>query len=578
MKRITLLLTAGILMMGMTAMAQNPEKEQRRMRREINATESEMRQEANEISREARREANELNRDTRRNWNEKTNATKAEMRHMKHNMKRHEREMAKMGNCGCKGKESVKILAPQSTRIGDMVNFDFFLNYDKIFLTPREQFVVTPYITDGSDMMYMPPVVFIGERCYKKMMRKDGMAFGMELTELQPYEVVVMTKKDMRERRREMRKMEAEWIANSGNTVEYETQFPYQGWMDGSDIKLHHALTSCKAVKYEYTSQLATLYNPMPPQVMFIVPEVEVVKARSESMTARLVFKVNKTNIDPNIFNNSTELSDIYKFTDKIINNPDIKVTGVKLMGYASPEGPYNLNAKLSIGRVDALKELLMKKYPSIKPAMYTVNNVPEDWDSVRRWVAKSDLEFRDQVINIIDNYDPDKRDAKIRALDKGFTYNYLLKNVYPGLRRAVYTIDYTVMPFTVEQGKVVMVTNPQYLSLNEYYQIAMSYPMDSDEYMEVMEMAVRYFPNDPVANNNMAAMALQNNNLPMARIYLERIMNFPGAQNNIGVLKALEGDMEAAKAYFQKSWDMTGSKEAQYNLNNISSLRQTSK
>lgn len=562
MKKITLLLAAGILILGMTATAQNPEKDQRQMRRDAN----EMNREANEI----RREADEMNRESQ-----------SEMRQMKQ-MKHHHAKMAnkKMANkkdACCNSIESTKVLSPQSARIGDMVNLDFYLNYDKIFLNPKEQFVVTPYITNGGDMMYMPPVVFIGERCYKRMMRKGGMEFGMELTELMPYEVVVMNKKDMRERRREMRKVDAEWIASSDNTVEYETMFPYQSWMDGGKIKLHHALTNCKSLKYEYTSQLGMLYNPIPPQIMFIVPEVEVVKARSESMTARLVFKVNKTEIDPNIFNNSTELADIYNFTDKIINNPDIKVTGIKLTGYASPEGPYKLNAKLSIGRVDALKNLLMKKYTSIKSDMYTINNVPEDWDSVRRWVMKSDLEFRDKVIGIIDNYEPDQRDAKIRAIDKGFTYNYLLKNLYPGLRRAVYTIDYTVMPFTVEQGKIVIVTNPQYLSLNEFYQIAMTYPIDSEEYADVFEMAARYFPNDPVANNNMAALALQNNDLPTARIYLERIMEFAGAQNNIGVLKALEGDMEMAQKYFENAVSM-GSVEAQYNLQNISSLRKAAK
>lgn len=563
MKRITLLLSAGFLMLGMTAMAQSPEMEQRRMRHNENEAFNEVRHEAKKMMREESREQHQMTREAKR-----------EMRQMKmmHHGKMHKKGM---NSCGCPMKESVKMLSPKSTRIGDMVNLDFYLNYDKIFLNPKEQFVVTPYITNMGEMMYMPPVVFIGERCYKKMMRKGGMQFGMELTELQPYEVVVMTKKDMRERRREMRKMDAEWIATSANTVEYDTQFPYEAWMDGGDIKLHHALTNCKSVQYEYTSQLATLYNPMPPQVMFIVPEVEVVKARSESMTARLVFKVNKTNIDPNIFNNSTELADIYKFTDKIVNNPDVKVTGVKLTGYASPEGPYKNNANLSIGRVNALKDLLMKKYPGIKPDMYTINNVPEDWDSVRRWVAKSDMEYKDQIINIIDMYDPDMRDAKIRALDKSVTYNYLLKNVYPGLRRAVYTIDFTVMPFTVEQGKIVMVTNPQYLSLNEYYQIAMTYPMDSDEYAEVFEMAARYFPNDPVANNNMAALALQNNDMQSAKMYLERIMEFPGAQNNIGVWKALEGDMAAAQMYFENAMKM-GSKEAEYNLKNLSSLRQT--
>ncbi len=57
----------------------------------------------------------------------------------------------------------------------------------------------------------------------------------------------------------------------------------------------------------EYPTLVGTLYNPMPPQVMFLVPEVEVVKARSETMTARIVFQVSKTTIDMNIFDNAAE-------------------------------------------------------------------------------------------------------------------------------------------------------------------------------------------------------------------------------------------------------------------------------
>ena len=139
-------------------------------------------------------------------------------------------------------------------------------------------------------------------------------------------------------------------------------------------------------------------------------------------MTSRVVFQVNKTTVDMNIFDNAAELENIYKFTGRLTGDDKVKVTGIKLTGYASPEGSYNLNAKLSLGRVNAIRDLLQKRYPGIDKSLYTVNNVPEDWDSVRRWVAASDIRYREQVLDIIDNYAADARDAKIRALDKGYT------------------------------------------------------------------------------------------------------------------------------------------------------------
>ena len=147
-----------------------------------------------------------------------------------------------------------------------------------------------------------------------------------------------------------------------------------------------------------------------------------------------------------------------------------------------------------------------------------------------------------------------------------------LLHEVYPGLRRTDYTIDYTVLPFTVEEGKQVISTHPQYLSLNEFYQIALSYPVDSPEYEAVFVTALRYFPDDPVANNNMAAIALRKNDLKEAHKYLDKLTDFAGAHNNMGVLKALEGDFRAAEAHFPKAIEH-GSSEAKFNNDNLTSL-----
>ena len=468
---------------------------------------------------------------------------------------------------------AVKVLSYESTRIGENINLDFLINYDRVLLNPNEEFTITPYIENEGEILYLRPVVFIGERCHKQKERHNVL-YGESPSDKLPYETIVMNKKEMRERNRELRKNNNAWTVNSDNTVRYMASFPYAAWMDGAKLKLHHVISGCKGDAYTYKSVIGTIYNPLPPQVSFIVPEVETVKARSESMTARVIFEVNKTNIRSDLFNNQAELDRIYKFVDNIANNEDIKITKVHMTGYASPEGNYKHNTDLSLGRVNALRNLLQQRYTKVDKGLYQVNNVPEDWDSVRRWVAASSIQHRQAVLDIIDGTaEPDARDAKIRNLDRNATYNMLLKEVYPGIRRTEFTIGYTVMPFTVEKGKEVIKTNPQYLSLNEFYQIAQSYPINSDEYRSVFDMAVRYFPNDPVALNNMAAMALQNGDLAMARLYLDRIGDFEGAQNNLGILNALEGNYEAAESHFRRAM-RSGSKDAEYNLKNIHSLK----
>lgn len=533
MKRITLLLMVGAMLIGSTAVAQPGGRMQSRESRYEHRAQKEMRTGMKGMSAKERRQH-----------------------------PHHKGETPK----------SVMVLSCESTLVGETVNLNFMINYDGLMLNPNEEMVITPCIGKGENMIYLPPVVLLGERSYKAAER--GQDIYGNISGLTPYQTVVMSREYVRQMRRDTRNNGMTWSPDSPNNVMYSASFPYQGWMDGAEIELMNVFSNLRGVIMSYPTTIGKLYNPMPPQVMFIVPEVEVVKARSETMTSRVVFLVNKSTIDPKIFNNASELERMYSFTDRLINDKNVKITGVNMTGYASPEGPYDYNAKLSLSRVNTIKELIQNKYPGIPKSLYTINNVPEDWDSVRRWVAASDIRYREQVLNIIDNYDPDKRDAKIRALDNGTTYNMLLHDVYPGLRRTVYTIDFTVLPFTVEEGKKVMVTNPKYLSLNELYQIALTYPVDSPEYQEVFNVAIKYFPDDPVANNNMAAIALRNNDIATARIYLQRVGEYAGAANNMGVLKALEGDYAAAEQYFRQAMQ-NGSQEAAFNLSNLSSLRQ---
>ena len=618
MKRITMLMMAGAMLIGTVATAQPSRQYRSEERRSEQRDERNARHAVREASRDERRAEYQYDRQMREDVRDERRmeegrmmpgerraehqydrqmreGVRAErrmeegrmmpgerraddrMRHdMRHDMRRMSRDAHSQHNASCPLNNgsccgSVMVFSCESAMAGDRVNVNFLINYDGVMLNPNEQLVITPYIYDAGQIRYLPPVVLLGQRSFKAVERGNdiiGKVSGM-----MPYETVVMSRQYVRQMRREARNNDMSWALNSPNTVMYSASFPFESWMDGADIMLMHVFSTTRNEIMTYNTHIGSLYNPVSPQVMFIVPEIEKVKARSEQMTARVVFLVNKSSLDPNIFNNTVELDNMYKFTDRLVKDKNIKITGVTLTGYASPEGPYAHNADLAQRRVNTIKDLIQQKYPSIDRSVYKVKSVPEDWDSVRNWVAASDIRYRNQVLGIIEDFEPDMRDAKIRALDNGTTYNMLLHDVYPGLRRTVYTVDYTVMPFTVDEGKRVLATNPNYLSLNELYQIALSYPQDSPQYEDVFAVAVQYFPNDPVANNNMAAIALRKNDLVAARRYLERTAGYPGAANNYGVLKALEGDYEAAEAYFSQAVQY-GSKEAQFNLANLTSLR----
>ena len=145
-----------------------------------------------------------------------------------------------------------------------------------------------------------------------------------------------------------------------------------------------------------------------------------------------------------------------------------------------------------------------------------------------------------------------------------------MLKELYPALRKVNCRIDYTIANFKVDEGKEIIKTQPQYLSLNEMYLMANSYPKGGDDFIKVFDIAVRMYPDDEVANLNAAAVALSKKDLPDARKYLDK-SNKQTAEyaNNNGIYYLLSGNKDQAIVEFTKA-ARNGNEAARYNLEEI--------
>jgi len=145
--------------------------------------------------------------------------------------------------------------------------------------------------------------------------------------------------------------------------------------------------------------------------------------------------------------------------------------------------------------------------------------------------------------------------------------YMDMFEYYFPELRRTDYELQYTVIPFTVEEGKMKLQINPSLLSLNEMFLIAATYPTGSPDFQRVFEIAAATYPDSDIASFNAGANALSAKNLEVARLYLDMAKTHdPVYENNRGVLLAMQGDhLEAAK-YFRKAAE-AGNQEAVKNL-----------
>lgn len=108
---------------------------------------------------------------------------------------------------------------------------------------------------------------------------------------------------------------------------------------------------------------------------------------------------------------------------------------------------------------------------------------------------------------------------------------------------------------FDVGQGRIIIRENPKFLSLSEMYQVAISYPKGSKDFVDVFDIAVRMYPNDEVANLNAAAVALSQKDLNAALKYMEKTDHTTAEfLNNTGVYNFLNGDIQRAVAAFEQA------------------------
>ena len=187
----------------------------------------------------------------------------------------------------------------------------------------------------------------------------------------------------------------------------------------------------------------------------------------------------------------------------------------MSVIGYASPEGAYELNACLARRRVESLVEYL-KKTGNFGEVTFSTSSVPEDWEGLERLVADSDLAEKEALLAVIRDReisDYDLREARLRQIADGAPYRELLEElldrIYPALRRTDYTIDYTIRNFTLEESKALFQSEPKQLSLEEMYRVAETFEPGSEEFIKVFEKAVEVYPDDPVSNLNAANAAL---------------------------------------------------------------------
>lgn len=423
---------------------------------------------------------------------------------------------------------------------GQYMLVDMTLDMSGLKVSRNRAVLITPRLVNGVDSLDLPSVGIYGRNRYYHYVRNGES---------------MLTGKD-----------ELSYKASRKPAdIAYNKVFPYQEWMNGADLTLHYKeYGCCNRMLAEQAGTLGDYYEAVKffPELVYVCPEAEKEKSRSLEGSAFIDFPVNKTVIYPDYRRNAVELGKIRATIDSVRNDRDITITQVWLKGYASPESPYEHNRELAIGRTAALKNYVNQLYHFDNNVIAT-DYEPEDWAGLRRYVEKSNINHKQEILAIIDNdREPDAKEWMIRSSYPD-EYRFLLQECYPSLRHTDYRVAYTIRGYSdVDEIERLLHTQPQKLSLNEFYLVAQKYEPGTDEFTEVYETAVRMYPGDETANLNAANAAMRRGDNEIASRYLAKAGNSPEAVYARGALAIRNEDYDSARSYLLQA-EKAGLKQA---------------
>ena len=333
-----------------------------------------------------------------------------------------------------------------------------------------------------------------------------------------------------------------------------------QSWHRAADVYVECDLCGCGDLMKNQQAYLTSLLPPDPYDLVALTDVVPAPSKKERNLhgSAYITFVVNKWEMKPDYMNNRAELRKITDTLDIMAADANVSVREIKIHGYASPESPYEHNKMLATNRAKSLTDWLKQQYKLPASVFAPAEATPENWEGLRKAVmemSESVLPHKQEILAIIDDEtlppDPKEWRIKMRYADE---YRYLLREVYPGLRRSDYDISFNFSDFTLEQAKQVYKTRPYQLSVREMWDVAQTMQPGSPEYNKVLQTAVNVYPDDPVANLNLANVAIRQKDLLKAETLLDKAGDSAEALQSRAVLAILQQRYADAAALLDKA------------------------
>lgn len=137
------------------------------------------------------------------------------------------------------------------------------------------------------------------------------------------------------------------------------------------------------------------------------------------------------------------------------------RISGLSVIGSASPEGNPRHNLKLSSERAATLINFIFHN-EVLPDSLLSVTAIGGDFAGLRKMVANDTaMPGRSEALTVLDGPDDGNIIARLKGIGDGSTYRYISRNMFPDLRKATLVVDYSLpSPTEIEAEMQLMPTS----------------------------------------------------------------------------------------------------------------------
>jgi tetratricopeptide (TPR) repeat protein len=258
------------------------------------------------------------------------------------------------------------------------------------------------------------------------------------------------------------------------------------------------------------------------------------------------------------------------EFLKKAAENDRVELKNLQISAYASPDGEFDFNDKLSMKRQNSANKYLQSEMRgadvSVADELFSLLATPEDWEGFKELMQASDIQDKEMILRVLSMHsDPEVREQEIRNITAAF--EEIKEKILPDLRRSKFTVAVENIGWSDEELTELWSNDPDKLNMEELLYTATLFE-DMETKAEIYKKTIAEHPNCLRAHNNFGWTQFELGNIDAAEksfLAAKEMKDHDIINNNLGAVALVNNDLEKASELFTSA--LGAGDQVNYNL-----------